>query len=292
MSDYTAVVKSTPRIIKARENRNPILAEKTPRTVYQSKKWNYDIPKGPEEKRRWVEPIKEDSIISMFDSVKDKVAAERLREEAYEARMKEFERKQSLPQEPQVSTRSTSRSSHPCDSTRIGSGRTARTETNRTGREDYEQQSGRMPSVREKSLSDFPVGALMTMQKERPEVLAKRRAERAAKFVQSLKHPLDPPDHQSMSSRVPFRPGGTSTLLPTSDTKPKGNGGGKYKTKTATTATGIAVSARDVDTARMKESLKSLVDALENTEQEIARQDLKIALSKKVKTYEKKGSKV
>ena len=50
------------------------------------------------------------------------------------------------------------------------------------------------------------------------------------------------------------------------------------------------MTSRDVDTARMKESLNSLVDELAKTDAQIARQELKIALAPKVKTFDKKHS--
>ena len=278
------------RIVKARNTRNPILAEKTPRTHYQTKKWKYDVPKGEEPKSRWKEPEKEDSIVASFGSVKHKVALEKEREEAYLERIRKFEESQKYAA--MASSRGGESSRFIEGTARTGTGRmdTSRFETVRSGtttsREETER-SARPATQREVPLSSIPLAAMRSLQTDHPEILRKMRAERAATYVNSLKNPLQPPDKASMSSRGEFRPGGS---LKHSEAVLQR---GKHKTSSGDVRPSptIVVTARDVDTARMKESLSSLVTALEDTNQEIARQNLKIALSKKVKTFDKKSSK-
>lgn len=261
------------------------MAEKTPRTHYQKTKWTYDVPEGEKPKKRWNEPDHEDSIVSMFGSVKDKVAKEKERERQYEERIRKFEESKKLEAEGIVSSRAIRSARETGRSSRGVEGY----DTNRSEMPSITERSetGRLPTDRpptkqETSLLNIPVSAMMSMQVEHPEILAKMRAERAAKFVGSLKNPLEPPDKASMSSRDCFRPGGSlkhkDAILNKSASK------GKVK-PTAT----VVLSARDVDTSRMKESLGHLVAALESTDQEIARQNLKIALSKKVKTFDKRS---
>jgi hypothetical protein len=169
-----------------------------------------------------------------------------------------------------------------------GTGRTAL-----TGRESSRYGDNPQLSERQKSLTDFNATAVKSLQTSHPEVLAKYRAERAMKFVESLPNPLAPPEYNPVSTRGAFRPGGSIKYLNTSIPeeefgRSKAHSKKGTSTKSLQTSGGLVVTARDVDTARMKESLKSLVNALQDTDQQIAKQELKIALSKKVKTYEKR----
>jgi hypothetical protein len=267
------------------------LAEKTPRTHFQKSKWTYDVPEGEKPKKRWNEPDNEESIVAMFGSVKAKVAKEKERERQYEERIRKFEETKKLEAAGVLPSSRTCRSVRESGRSAGETGRSESWETSRSAMPGITEgsETGRYPTdrpltEREMSLANIPVAAMMTMQLDHPEILAKMRAERAAKFVGTLKNPLEPPDKASMSSRGNFRPGGSlkhnEAILNKTSTK-----GGKTKPPPAT----IVVSARDVDTARMKESLGNLVAALEDTDQQIARQNLKIALAKKVKTFDKKG---
>ena len=128
---------------------------------------------------------------------------------------------------------------------------------------------------------------------EQPGILAKSRAQRAAKYVTSLKNPLEPPSYNSISSRQNFFPAGTNNHQSAASTDKLNNSRtkkGKGESQNARSSGKILMTSRDVDTARMKESLNSLVDELAKTDAQIARQELKIALAPKVKTFDKKHS--
>jgi hypothetical protein len=192
---------------------------------------------------------------------------------------------------------------------------TVRTETGRSQSTSRLLESGRLNSSRpplhsidetprgaapEKTLFEYPITSIKTLQSSHPEILSKVRAERAAKYVEQLSNPLVPPDYSHVSSRTAFRPGGGSVNHNHTRELPGKRGGGESGSKTLK-GTGSAVvrssgSGREptvseaMNTERMKESLKSLVKALEETDSELARQDLKIALAKKVNTFEKRGT--
>ena len=147
-------------------------------------------------------------------------------------------------------------------------------------------------TARSEDLTKFPVSALQSLGYEHPDILAKARAQRAVKYVTTLKNPLEPPSYNSISSRQNFFPAGTNNHKAAA-------GDDKKQTKTskrdsashhARSSGKIVVTSRDVDTSRMKESLNSLVEELAKTDAQIARQELKIALAPKVKTFDKKSS--
>jgi hypothetical protein len=304
--------------MKERPSRNPLLAEKTPRTVYQNTKWSYDPPQGQKAPDKWNYDSEEIGLVSQLGSMAERVKKEKAREDQYRQKIKQFEDQQQQLGVGNGTARGSSTGrltgrQHQDSSRAGGDGngdgnlstiRTA-TETARSN-DPYAHPSssrgllqpileGGAMSTRGKTLSDFPVTSTKTLQASHPEILSKLRAERAAKYVESLAHPLDPPDYSHVSARVPFRPGGGSMRLQQARELPggkratgagPGRGGGKGSSRS-----GGQREEPPLSTERMAESLKSLVRALEETDSEIARQDLKIALAKKVKTFEKKGPK-
>lgn len=115
-----------------------------------------------------------------------------------------------------------------------------------------------------------------------PEALAKWRAKRAADFVTKQKHPLDPPTARELAER-PFVVATVKTnpsLQPEELPEP---GAGKV-TKIRAPVNKYA-AAPEVDTARMQQSLGSLMAALARTEDEISRTELKLALKNKQKSF-------
>ena len=303
-------------LMKERAARNPLLAEKTPRTHYQNTKWSFDPPpeshKAPE---RWNYSSEEVGLVSQLGSMAERVKREKARQEQHHQKIKQFEDQQ---QQSLGAGNGTARGSSTGRLTgrlqqsgraggegegegSLSTMRTA-TETGRSTDQYLPPSSSRgllqpilegAVSTRGKTLSDFPVTSTKTLQASHPEILSKLRAERAAKYVESLARPLDPPDYSHVSARVPFRPGGGSLRLQQTRELPGGKGeagSGKRGGRRSDSRTGSQREETPLSTERMAESLKSLVRALEETDSEIARQDLKIALAKKVKTFEKKGS--
>jgi hypothetical protein len=318
------------QVMKERAARNPLLAEKTPRTMYQDMKWSYDPPKGQKAPDKWNYSSEEVGLVSQLGSMAEKVKKEKAREDQYQQRMKLFEEQQRTKDmggagngtarggsTGRLTGRLSGRGGAGDDSAGVlSSVRSAATETGRSdvsSRLDYpypsssssrsllqpiqEGSAALSSSMKGKTLSDFPVSSTKTLQASHPEILSKLRAERAAKYVESLSHPLDPPDYSHVSARVPFRPGGGSVKLqqgvrelPGGVKRGPGAGGGKGEGGRSDGRRSQRLE-EPLSTERVAESLKSLVKALEETDSEIARQDLKIALAKKVKTFEKRGPK-
>jgi hypothetical protein len=292
------------RIIKARAPRNPLLAEKTPRTFYQNKSWTYEPPQGQAAQDKWHYSEEEVGLVSQLGSMVEKVKKEKQRQAEHCQRIKQFQ-DQML-----GATKASARTGR---SIQEGELATARTETARSQSTSRLLESARLNSSRpglhsidetpraaapEKTLFEYPITSIKTLQSSHPEILSKVRAERAAKYVEELSNPLLPPDYSHVSSRIAFRPGGGSLNYNQTRELPGKRGGGRaveggnktFKgTGSAVVRSSRGEGSEAMNTERMKESLKSLVKALDETESELARQDLKIALAKKVKTFEKRG---
>jgi hypothetical protein len=243
-----------------------------------------------------------------FESLRRGVAADDEKVRAHNARIKAFQDTQAMLAAQSVkvtvresarssaresareSGRTTGRSSRVDDSARQedGSARLPASSTGRsTCRSDNPFASARSTSRSQKDLSSFPASSLKGLQHEHPDILAKMRAQRAVKYVTTLKNPLEPPSYNSISSRQGFFPAGTNTLHPEDSKKQSKD---KTAKQNAARSSGkIVVTSRNLDTSRMKESLNTLVDELAKTDSQIARQELKIALAPKVKTFDKKG---
>lgn len=295
----------SPRVIGARASRNPVLAEKTPRTIYQNKKWTYEPPKAEKIQDKWNYIEDEVGLVSMLGSMTDKVAKEKARIDLYNQKIKQFEDQQQKQQLTIRTGRSTLQDNNNQQqqqqlSSRIETGRSqstsrlldsSRIETDRTINSSRSLQPINQSARDKSSLIDFPVTSLKTLQSSHPEILAKLRAERAAKYVESLNNPLYPPEYDHVSARGAFRPGGGTLKYSNTGEFPELRVTHKKKSN----SNNINGNNRNttpeepLTTDRIKDNLKSLVKILEETDNEIAKQDLKIALSKKVKTYEKKG---
>jgi hypothetical protein len=108
-----------------------------------------------------------------------------------------------------------------------------------------------------------------------PEAVAKWRAKRAAEFVTKQKHPLDPPTARLLVDKpfvVTFPRGGVEPKEPVSIKKipPPAN---KYATEAV------------INTARLQDGLKSLMGELARTEMQLEREELKLALKNKTRTF-------
>jgi hypothetical protein len=134
------------------------------------------------------------------------------------------------------------------------------------------------------AVTDHMISALKSLGPSHPEVLAKWRSDRASGFISTQKHPLDPPTQRDMTERV-FRPAGTFVSQPPKELpgRKAGGGGAGYTLKKKPVEAQPYV---EENTARMKETLDSLMQQLTKTENEIERQKLKIALKRKNKHYE------
>jgi len=106
-----------------------------------------------------------------------------------------------------------------------------------------------------------------------PEILAKWRAQRASQFVVTQKHPLEPPTHRDLTAR-PFKPGGglyePQAAKPHAKKKRVGGVG-------VGVGVGVGMGVGPVTTARMRDTLTSLMDQLKKTEGEIEKQSLKLS---------------
>ena len=232
---------SSRRHVKERKARNPLRCERTPRTHFQEEqKWIYSVPPGEEFEDRWKYDRVDRPLMENFQSLQTKVAGDDARRMAHETRIKAFQdtkamlAAQSVKESVRESARSSARgsarssvgdgtgrsvtSSRMGDSARqdLGSGRVPASNTGRsTTRADNPFGSARTTSRSEKDLTSFPASSLKGLQHEHPEILAKMRAQRAAKYVTTLANPLVPPSYNSISSRQGFFPAGTNTLHPT-----------------------------------------------------------------------------
>mmetsp|Transcript_11582 Transcript_11582/g.18907 ORF Transcript_11582/g.18907 Transcript_11582/m.18907 type:complete len:310 (-) Transcript_11582:117-1046(-) len=287
-----------PVYVKERAARNPLRCEPTPRTHFQhDQKWVYAVPPGEEFPEKW-KNSEDRPLMEQFASLRQGVAEDEAREQGHRDRIKAFQDSQamfaaqscreSVRESARSSARSTGRSSARESARPEGAtGRLQESGTGRsTSRSDNPFRSARSTGRSEKDLTRFPVSALQTLGHEHPDILAKARAQRAAKYVTTLKNPLEPPSYNSISSRQSFFPAGTNnhgnSQNQTKKSKRKDNARSSGK---------ILVTSRELDTSRMKESLNTLVDELAKTDAQIARQELKIALAPKVKTFDKKSSK-
>ena len=87
-------------------------------------------------------------------------------------------------------------------------------------------------------------------------------------------HPLEPPTSRKLADKL-FKPAGTAP-------DEFVNKGYKIKKKSKS-----ATIMEPVDTARLQEKLGNLMSALDQTQSEIEKQELKIALNNKTKSYQR-----
>lgn len=158
-------------------------------------------------------------------------------------------------------------------------------------------QSERLPTTRSQMSTDRrfytqPVSTFKSLIVKHPEILEQWRANRAAEYVTTLKDPLDAPSTTRIALKNNphrgFKPASTTDLhktMPTMSMKPKRKSS-KSKVDRTLIQT-ISPQQEKKDTARMREELKSLQKALADTNEEIDRQQLKINLNTRTKNYER-----
>lgn len=123
-------------------------------------------------------------------------------------------------------------------------------------------------------LSTQKVSSLKSLRSSNPEILEKWRAKRAASYVVTQKHPLEPPTQRELTSK-PFKPSGSLSTDSAGEAVVVPRASGKSgNSKRRGTGDG------PLESSRMRGSLGPLLDALKKTEADIERQELKIALNK------------
>ena len=262
-----------------RKTRNPIMMEKTPRKEKVLENFHPgEVPEQLKKKERWVYEESDATIMSKFNSQKNKFAAQAALSTNYNSSVDAFngmmqqrkddaaeaaeaKRKEEEAALGNMSARSSARSCY-----------TARSDVSGlTARSELMEPTGEVMTT----------AAMKFISSNNPEVCAKVRAERAAKYVGSLAKPIYPPTYRPVSGRDVFKPSGSFKIQdPEELVKKKGTRRRPPPPETP------------LDTSRLKESLGQLMEELESTNNELARQELKIALNNKTKGYErpKKGS--
>lgn len=301
--------KLSKALARGRAPRNPVLAEKTPRGVDYSK-WDYSVPAGKPTEERWQDQPSTLQLLAKFSSQQERLKKEKEMMDAYYKRIKDFEDNERRLQilasnapvavSQQPSARAGENSSNNINnSSSLGSAREPEWLTTQrsaqsllTGRSSLAGgATGRSDMSTSRLLEHVPVKDLRTLQLQHPDILSRLRAKRASKYLGTLllpggaqADPLAPPPVRTTSDRDQFRPAGllyrhpehpTSTekkTRPPKDTKPLKS---------------FEKEVRSMQPSELKASLNCVLSELDKTENEIARQTLKIALSKKVKTFEK-----
>lgn len=284
------------KIGKERPGRNPILAERTPRRNFIG--WEFAPPAAEPAPPRWQEPEQALSILDMLSSQQKKIQAERTWKQESEARIRKFEEtvktNQLIKAASSGSFSDTDKGGCPPESARTNSNDAYRSFGGggmESGRSGYETSRDSDPGTRriKKDLLDIPVSHIKSLQKTCPAVLSNYRAQRAQKYIQTV-HDPDPraPPKKAEEHRTSFRPAGMLTRKISHEDTAHFEGTKKNKTvasrRPQNQLTPIPRSEED-----LLAELKKLTTALESTNEEIERQTLKIALSKKVKTYEKRN---
>ena len=126
----------------------------------------------------------------------------------------------------------------------------------------------------------MPISSFKDLEATHPEVLAKWRSQRAARFITTLKNPLAPPEQRPPPAHAFKLAGKTNAGFPVSEMN-------THKTRKAPDLSRSQSIPEVIDTARVKESLRQLTRSLDQTNEEIARQELKIALKSKTKNYQR-----
>jgi hypothetical protein len=295
--------------LPTRHSRNPLLSEKTPRLKH--KDWNFNPGEQPDTLKqpvKWEYPNHNGTIMGKFQSQKERYAKDARLASDYQnevAKAQSMKTGQSQsdtvamgtsrvpnstrgPETARDSAKSPRESARLSQSARgndssslklnlgpIDDSVTALNEETKT-----EPSSSRHGS--EIVMGSLPVTTLKPLNKTQPEILAKFRAERAAKYVGGLRNPIYPPTFRDTNEREVFKPGGAVnynelTQVNKSGAK-KGNSGQRR------------IPSTPISTARLKDQFGSLIEQLEMTNNEIARQELKIALNNSNAALEKSTS--
>lgn len=286
------------KIGKERPSRNPITNERTPRRNFMG--WEFAVPPAVKTTPRWVEPEQALSILDKLTSQQPKIEAERKWKQESDARIRAFEesvKREKMMQLKMSSSNIGNNSSNaaPSSSREADLGYTeSYGDTGRSGRSGYTEtsRSDKASGRRQKQeLTDIPVSHIRSLQKTCPAVLSNYRAQRAQQFIQTVSDP-DPraPRRKAPEERGSFRPPGRLTRHLTDEDKEKLNSHTKKKIAKVRQKAPPLLAPIPRSEADLLAELKKLTSALEDTNEAIERQTLKIALSKKVKTYEKRST--
>lgn len=282
--------------ITYKATRNPLRAEATPRVDYKG--FDYNPPPAPPQVERWVYPETDWGLMLKFSS--QKAIYQELEETAKrcEQRIREFKNKKSSDEQTARESSRTTRSERDEDNAYAPSARqSSRNFLAESGQLalnaaseslNYENpaESGRRNINNSMSKN---VKALKELgMTSHPEIIEKFRAERAAEFIRKQKHAFDAPTGRGAPDEK-FRPGGGSVNME----KIREKNNKRQAEIKAKKAVGPAPMQQPmpVDTGRMKEQLSSLLDQLNQTEDELSRQELKMALNHKTYNYEKEKRK-
>ena len=264
--------------LRFKKERNPILSEKTPRNEEFKKEWEFDpgeLPENLRKKERWVYPDHNFTIMSKFNSQKEIFAKQLGWETEYNNRVGEYAHEQEEKKKKEEDAKAAALLSA------RGSARDSARSMMSTARSDVSALSTGRVSLDEPPEELMPASSMKYL--NNPQVAAKLRAERAAKYVTSLRNPILPPTYRSVGGRDIFKPTGHVDSKPL-DMKIEKKEDMKQKRAARRQS---STPATPVDTARLKQNLGHLMQELENTNNELARQELKIALNTKTKSYER-----
>lgn len=283
--------------------RNPLAAEKTPR---REKKFNFSVPEVPDNLRkveRWNYPTEDWGLMAKFSSqqsVYNKIYDKKKHFEDTVAKFRADKlnqmndnnnesEKNTLSSEFKLTSRELTQSQITTRSQQLD---TERNTGRSTGRISFNNESSAptyevpletiLNNTDPNNLYNSKISGFKGLAKYNPEILAKWRAKRAAEFVLEQKHPLDPPTARDLTAR-PFKPGGSIPV------DPSGVGiKAKHVSKSKKTNTIKTNNTTELSTSRMQGTLGELLEQLNQTQSEIERQELKIALKTKSNPFGKK----
>lgn len=297
--------------ITYKKTRNPLRAEPTPRVDYKG--FNYNPPPAPKEKERWVYPDTDWGLMLKFSS--QKVIYQELEETAKRCddRIREFRSKKTDGSANTARNPDTQRGTARDPSGRVASARldsqdmalssSARNFLDNSGSFEAvrNKESARAARAEEEHAAKNLKALKILRSKNHPEIIEKYRADRAAEFIRHQKHAFDAPTHRDLPD-IDFRPGGGIVNMDrvrderaVRQEELKSMKRGKIGGSGASVMSMATLKSKDkeapVDTGRMKEQLTSLLDQLNQTEEELGRQELKIALNHKTYNYEREKKK-
>lgn len=298
--------------------RNPLLAEKTPRHPVFGE-WDYTpLSSRPEfenlnyQKPRWNHPDSDYGLLSKLNSQAHVYAREKqwaddmyrkIGEHKKAMTVKKAEEERRKAEEKVESARLTNRDSDGYTITTVRSASTIGDQSDLNGpvpdggsglTTRRTEESEKLPTTRSQMSTarrfyTQPISTFKSLNVEYPEVLAQWRANRAAEFITTLKDPLDAPSTTRIALKNNPHKGFKPASMKTYELqKPRHmNSTGKLPKSKVDRSLIQTLSPQQDSTARMKEELKSLQKALADTNEEIDRQQLKINLNTRTKNYER-----
>lgn len=153
-----------------------------------------------------------------------------------------------------------------------------------------------------RNLNDLPASSIRSLEKSHPMVMSQYRLNRAKAYLQTAPSPESPPPPRDVQGRSGFRPAGNLTRSASSElhwaaAAKKAKAKDQMLASAGRASLGIsAPNAEDPSSSSgggesdLMGELRRVQKQLEDTEKDIERQRLRIALNKKTKTYEKKST--